>query len=369
MITVVHIDTERTWRGGEGQVHHLVSRLPADRFRSIVAAPIKSALIDRVRRDGIPVIPLRSRGEISIRQYLDLVRGVRHFSANIIHVHTSHGLVSAGFVRDRVRSGIKIVYSRRTDFHLRTGFLGISKRKYLWGADRIIAVSDAIRTVLAEDGIPADRVLTIHSGIDVDRFDWAADGVDVRQEWGIPTGVLCVGMVAALAPHKDPMMFLRAVEIVGQEYPDTWFMIIGAGTMWNNVVDAQRRSSVGDRIVLTGFRTDVPRLLAAIDVFCMSSREEGLCTSILDAMAMGKPVVATVAGGIPEAVGDGVTGLLSPIGDAKAFANNIMAILADHVFRRRLGCAGRHRVTEKFSIQRTVARTAEVYEELAVDRT
>nr|HPQ40856.1 glycosyltransferase [bacterium] len=252
MITIIHVNTERTWRGGERQVFELVSRLPGDEFRSVVAAPFKSALMDRIRESGIPAVPLRSTGELSLRQYFDLKQASEHFKADLFHVHTSHGLVSAGCVRDRSRHPMHVVYSRRTDFHLRTGFLGISRRKYLWGADRIVSVSNAIKNVLITDGIPADRITTVYSGIDLTRFDPEADGTPVRDELGIPPDAYVVGMVAALAPHKDPATYLRAAEIIGRMHPHVCFLLVGAGSLWEEISGLKHRSGLGDRFIMTG---------------------------------------------------------------------------------------------------------------------
>ena len=210
MITVIHVDTERTWRGGEKQVFHLVSGLPQNEFKSIIAAPVKSALYDKAIETGITVIPLRSSGEVSIRQFLDLKRGANRYNANLFHVHSSHGLISASIVREISKNSIKVIYSRRTDFHLRTSFLNISKKKYLWGTDRIISVSDGIKRVLALDGIPENRVTTIYSGINPDAYSPEVSDITVRSEFSIPMDVPLIGMVSALAHHKEPINFLRA---------------------------------------------------------------------------------------------------------------------------------------------------------------
>ncbi len=364
MITVIHVNTERTWRGGEGQVFSLACGLKAHEIESVIAAPLKSALMDKARAAGLPVLPLRSTGEISFRQLMDLINGAKKFKAELFHVHTSHGLLSAALASRLIAHRMKVVYSRRTDFHLRTGFLKLSLNKYKWGADKILSVSNGIKRVLVYDGIPASLIQTVYSGIDVDAFDPSADGSSVRSEFNIDSNAVVVGMVAALAPHKDPMSFFRAAEIVVSKHPNSIFLLIGAGSEWNEIETARTRSAIADHFVMTGFRCDIPRLLGAIDIFCMSSREEGLCTSILDAMAMAKPVVATRAGGIPEAVAGDETGLLVQVANPEELAGAISILIEDPERRRKMGIAGRHRVEEIFRIQTTVARTAQIYREL-----
>lgn len=364
MITVIHVDTERTWRGGEGQVFKLAQGLVDYGFESIIAAPVKSALMDKARSAGMRVLPLRSTNEISIVQVLDLLKGARRYNAGLFHVHTSHGLLSSAVVKKIISHRMKVVYSRRTDFHLKTNFLKLSRSKYRRCADRIISVSDGIKRVLVEDGVPEDLVTTIHSGIDLTGFNPSDNGMDIRKEFGISPETVLVGMVAALAHHKDPVNFVRAAEIIGSQEPEVHFILVGAGPMWEDVRKILADSRIGSRFVLPGFRNDIPQLLAAIDIFCMSSREEGLCTSILDAMAMAKPVVATCAGGIPEAVKDEFTGLLVPIQDPQSMASAVMSLIGNPQRRLAMGAAGRRRVEVFFNIKDTVSKTAEIYREL-----
>ncbi|MBN1879779.1 glycosyltransferase family 4 protein [bacterium] len=364
MITVIHVDTERTWRGGEGQVLKLACGLKQHEIRSVIAAPSKSALMDRAKEAGLDCLTLRSTGELSIRQIKDVLRGTLRFNADLIHVHTSHGLVSSAIVRYLVSHPVKIIYSRRTDFHLRTGFLNLSRNKYRWGADRILSVSNGIKHVLVSDGIPEYMITTVYSGIDLSSFDPSDDGSSLRSELNIPLDSIVVGMVAALVPHKDPFTFLRAAEILERDNTQIVFILIGAGSMWGDLQAALNESPARNRFLMPGFRNDVSRFLAIMDVFCMSSREEGLCTSILDAMAMSKPVVATRAGGIPEAVEDNVTGLLVPVENPAAFASAISTLVNDPGKRISMGAAGRARVQDLFDVRDTVAKTAAVYREL-----
>ncbi|MBN1356869.1 glycosyltransferase family 4 protein [bacterium] len=364
-IGVVHIDTERTWRGGEAQVLHLARNLPADEFSSIIAAPHKSALADRAGRAGIPVLPLSGTGELSPGIYRDLRRCIAQNDISVFHVHTSHGLVPAALVRRVACPELKIVYSRRTDFHIRQTWLGLSRLKYRLGPDIILTVSERIREILMEDGLDGGRIRTVHSGIDLDAFQPGYRRDEIRRELGIGKEQTVVGMVAALVAHKDPMTFVRAAETVLKTLPETVFILAGAGRLMPTIESHLAKSPGNSRIILTGFRTDIPAVLAAMDVFCMSSSEEGLCTSILDAMAMQLPVVATRTGGIPEAVSDGQTGLLVEPGDPDRFAAAVLKLLADSGKTRSMGIEGRKRVTQYFDISKTVAQTAEIYRELA----
>lgn len=364
MIRVLHIDTERTWRGGEAQVFGLASRLPSDEFQSVIACPRKSALLEKSEAIGLPILPLTGISEFSPRMLGHLVYGIRHFSVDLIHVHTSHGLIVADCARRFFRKQIPIVYSRRTDFHLRTRFLNLSRLKYSVCADRILTVSQAIRKVLIQDGLPESRIQTIYSGIDVETFHAGLHRDAVRESLGIGPNVKVVGMVGALVDHKDPMVFLRAATHVCSKMQDVIFILVGAGRLWDTLQTAHTEMALHEKFRMTGFQQDVRGLLDAFDVFCMTSREEGLCTSILDAMAMRLPVVATRAGGIPEAVEDSVTGHLVQIGDHKAVADRIETLLNNPKDAQRMGNAGRERVESLFDINQTARSTAMVYREL-----
>ncbi len=361
-VTIIHVDTERTWRGGEAQVLHLANRLDKNRFYSIIAAPPKSALLDRAIEQKIPVIQLLDPGEISPRMIWTLMKACRQYNARLLHVHTSHGLIGAGLCRQFMSSHPRVIYSRRTDFHLRTRMANLSLRKYLWGADHIISVSNGIRNVLISDGIPSERITTIYSGIDVNRFIADDPGTRVREECGIRPDQPVIGMIAALAPHKDPMTFFRAAEIVGDRFPDTVFLLAGVGKLWDNLSQTRQSSSIHSRFHMLGFRTDIPDVLAAMDIFCISSTEEGLCTSILDAMAMAKPVVATNVGGIPEAVTDGETGILVTPQSPAVFAEALIALLNHPDHAQQMGLAGRKKVENIFSADQTARKTETVYQ-------
>jgi L-malate glycosyltransferase len=177
-----------------------------------------------------------------------------------------------------------------------------------------------------------------------------------------------VVMVSALAPpHKDPDTFLAAVAAARASGADVQAILVGGGPLEGRARRTRRRLGLERVVRVTGFRRDAIALLAAADVAVLSSRDEGLGTSLLDAMAAGVPVVATAAGGVPEIVRDGVEGLLSPVGDGAALGAAIARVLGDRVLRDALVAAGRQRVRQ-FTIDRTVDETLAVYRAVAAAR-
>ena len=221
--------------------------------------------------------------------------------------------------------------------------------------------------MLAADGVPAARTTVVHEGIDVDRIE-RAPRLDLHREFDLPPGCPVAGNVAALAPHKGQRHLVDAAALLVREIPDARVLIVGAGELAGALARRIRRLRLERRVILTGFRSDVPSVLKGLDLFVMSSITEGLGTSVLDAMAAGLAVVGTRAGGIPESVVEGETGLLAPPGDAPALARAIACLLRDTARRRAFGAAGHRRARAAFSAERMVGETAAVYAAVAATR-
>jgi L-malate glycosyltransferase len=257
-----------------------------------------------------------------------------------------------------------LVASRRVDFHLKGNSLSRWKHRQV---DCFIAASEAIRQMLLGDGIPPERTITVHEGIDVDHVA-ATPAVNLHEALFLPHGAPIVGNVAALVPHKGQRYLLDAAHLVVQHAPDTRFVILGEGELREHLEKHVHEHHLEKHVLLPGFRTDVLGCIKAFDLFVMSSVTEGLGTSLLDAMAAARPIVATTAGGIPEIVEDGVNGLLVPPRDARALADAILRALRDADLRGRLGDAGFARVNERFTVERMVAQTAAAYEQIVAQR-
>jgi glycosyltransferase involved in cell wall biosynthesis len=202
--------------------------------------------------------------------------------------------------------------------------------------------------------------VTVHEGIDVEHVASAAV-VNLHEALWLPHHAPVVGNVAALVPHKGQRYLVEAAHLVVQEIPDARFVILGEGELRDHLERQIREFRLEKHVLLPGFRTDVLGCIKAFDLFVMSSVTEGLGTSLLDAMAAGKAVVATETGGIPEVVDPGVTGKLVPPRDPRAMATAIVALLSDEDTRKSMGEAGLARVRTRFTVERMVAETAAVY--------
>jgi glycosyltransferase involved in cell wall biosynthesis len=358
----LHVDTARTWRGGQNQVLLTVNGLRSIGERAALVAHPDGELRRRAA-EGLELIPIAPRTEMDLTAAWRFSRVLKRLSPDVIHAHDPHGVAMASLALSLTAGSDKqartppLVASRRVDFHLKGN--SFSRWKYRQ-VDCFIAASEAIRQMLVADGVPAERTTTVHEGIDVDHV-LAAPAVNVHETFWLPHHAPVVGNVAALVPHKGQRYLVDAAHLVVQAIPDARFVILGEGELREHLEKQVREHHLEKHVLLPGFRTDVLGCIKGFDLFAMSSVTEGLGTSLLDAMACGRPIVATRAGGIPEIVEDGVNGLLVPPRDAHALADAIVRALSDQELRQRLGTAGFDRVRARFTVDRMVAETAAVY--------
>src|SRR5262249_22656961 len=291
---------------------------------------------------------------------------VKGLAPDVIHAHDPHGIAMAALALS-IGSGSRsagrlpaLVASRRVDFHLKGNSLSRWKHRQI---DCFIAASEAIRQMLVADGVPAERTVTVHEGIDVEHV-LAAPPVNLHETFFLPHGAPVAGNVAALVPHKGQRYLIEAAHLVVQQVPDARFVILGEGELREHLEKQVHEHHLEKHVLLPGFRTDVLGCIRSFDLFVMSSVTEGLGTSLLDAMAASRPIVATAAGGIPEIVEDDVNGLLVPPRDAPALAAAIVRALKDAPLRGGLGAAGFARVNDRVTVSRMVAATAAAYQRI-----
>jgi L-malate glycosyltransferase len=358
----LHIDTARTWRGGQNQVLLTVIGLRENGYRATLVAHPDGELRARAA-EGLDLIPLAPRTEVDLSAAWRLSRVVKRLRPDIVHAHDPHAVAMASLALSFGASSPApaLIASRRVDFHLKGNSFSRWKHRQV---DCFIAASEAIRRMLVGDGVPADRTVTVHEGIDVDHV-LAAPAVNVHEAFWLPHGAPVVGNIAALVPHKGHRHLIEAAHLVVREVPDARFIILGEGELREQLERLVREYQLEKHVLLPGFRTDVLGCLKGFDLFVMSSVTEGLGTSLLDAMACSKAVVATQAGGMPEVVDEGRTGFLAAPRDHHTMARAIIRLLTEEPLRRQMGEAGFARVRERFTVERMVVETAAVYERVA----
>jgi L-malate glycosyltransferase len=354
-LRVVHVDTERSWGGGQRQLHALATGLQRRGHQSWVVARFGTLLAEALIRDGIPVVPVSPAFEwdpVAVNRVRVLLQRVR---PDVVHAHAGHAVAIAALAT--AGTEVPLLVTRRVALPLRRNPL--SRWKYARPA-RFIAVSHRVRSVLRTGGVAADRISVVYSGVDVARAATPARAATLRG-LGLDPGRPLVVMVSSLVPpHKDPETFLVAIAAVRSCGGDVQALLVGEGPLAAATNRMRDRLGLAGSVRLAGFRGDAVELLAAADVAVLSSRDEGLGTTLLDAMVAGVPVAATAAGGVPEVVRDGVDGLLVPVGDGAALGAAIRRLLGERDVRTALVAAARERV-KRFSIDHTVDGTLEVY--------
>jgi L-malate glycosyltransferase len=355
---VLQVDTAATWRGGQNQVLLTAQGMAAHGVPTEIACRAGGELETRARAAGVAVRAIPFRGDLWPPGILALARDLRRDLPGVLLLHDPHA-VSAGLVASRLGPRVPLVAVRRVDFPLTSP---LSRAKYA-ACDRVIVVSRAIASVMEAAGIGGRALRLVYEGVP----DRAAspDGRAALAELGVPAGVPVIGNVAALTGHKDHVTLLEAMALLRRQQPEAWLVILGEGELRGALEARALALGLADRVVFAGFRRDLDRLLPAFSVFCLSSHLEGLGTSLLDAMAYGLPVVATAAGGIPEAVDDGVTGRLVPPRDPAALAQALAEVLCDEGRRAEWGASGRLRFLERFTAERMVEATLGVIREIA----
>jgi glycosyltransferase involved in cell wall biosynthesis len=355
----VHIDTAETWRGGQNQVLQLVTGLEALGEPAVLVAHDAGELKRRAQ-EGLRFVGFTPRSEFDVHAAWQLGKVLRDVQPDVVHAHDPMGVALAAMAL-RMTNGLPrrpiVVAARRVDFHLKRH--AFSKWKYRH-VDVFIAASRVIAGILAGDGIPSDRIEIVHDGVNVS-FVEKQEAIDARAAFWLPRNVPLVGNVAALAAHKGQRHLVAAAARVVRAVPDARFLILGDGELRDPLERQIKELGLERHVLLGGFRNDAVALMKSFDLFVMSSITEGLGSAILEAMVSRRAVVATRAGGIPEVVVDGETGLLVAPHDESALAEAIVRVLGDAALRARLGEAGRQRVVKEFSVEQMVERTLDVY--------
>ncbi len=349
-MNILHIDFERNWRGGQQQAVYLYKKLIEHGINSNFICRSGSKLAEYFKSEKIPYYNIDIINEIDIFAALKISRIVKKHNFSIIVLHSAHALSIGILIKLFFVRNIKLVAIRRVDFTIRKNFLSLLKysNKYV---DIIVVISRFIEGVLLKDGISKDKLKLIYSAIDLEKFENLKKVDDFKKNYNIPEHHTVIGTVAALVDHKDYPTLLRAAELVLKNRSDITFFIAGDGNLKQQLVGLAAELGISRNIIFAGYIKDAWKILLNFDIFLITSKMEGLGTTILDAQAVGLPIIATAGGGIPEIVKDGYNGLLAPIGDYKKVAEHIFTLLENKELKDRLSFNGR-KFVQNFSIEK-----------------
>lgn len=360
--------------GMKAHMLQIATGLASYGFDAEVACPGDSDLVQDAMERNLLVHPVGIAGPLHpVRDplaVLALKDVIRERKPALVHAHGfKAGLIArlaarlAGRVPVVVTVHNHVLYRDISPF---TRWRYVTVERWLSGMTaRIITVSDSLRDeLIGEYGIPSRLITTVHNGLDLSPFLGLADKRAARVRYGVPADALVFGLAARFAPQKAMDVLVEAAVPVLERVEGAVLLLAGDGPTLEAVRVIARKTAVRDRILFPGYETDVPGLLAALDVYVSSALSEGLPLATIEAMAAGLPVVSTAAGGTPEVVEDGVTGVLVKPGEAGPLGDAMLRLAFDPATRIRMGEAGRARALAEFTEQRMFERTAQVYREV-----
>jgi glycosyltransferase involved in cell wall biosynthesis/protein-tyrosine-phosphatase len=368
-IRVCHVASGDLWAGAEVQLAGVASVLAARADVQLSAILLNEGrLAAELRRLGLPVAVLDERRKSAASILYALVRRLRAHPADVVHTHRYKETVLGGLAARLagVRAVMRTVHGAREPLrgwqHAKLrAYEALDRLALRCFADRIVAVSAHLAARLRAEGHRPARVVTIHNGVDVRATKPARCREEVRRELGIEPGAPLVGTVGRLTPVKGHAQFLRAARLVRHAHPHARFLLVGDGPLRDALRQQAWQLGLEPACVFAGERADVADLVSALDVFALSSLDEGVPMALLEAMALGRPVVATAVGGVPEVVVDEVSGRLVPPADEMALVRAWQELLGAPERARALGHAARRRVEEAFSVEACGRALAEQY--------
>jgi len=352
---ILHINTAETWRGGEQQLLYLTNGLEKRKIPQVIVGQPNSELEARTKH--LKFIPIPIRGEWDIFCIPKILKIIDLYQIQLIHAHTARAHTIALFLKI-FRPNLVLIVSRRVDFSTKKSWG--SKWKYRSKKNNLfICVSNKIREVLIQEKVNPEKVITIHSGIDISRFTKKVNNSYLGKEFSIPPKTTILGNIAALVDHKDHKTLLKAISLIPSQKKLKLF-IIGEGELEQELKELAQSLNLKERVIFTGFRTDIVEFLQFFHIFVLTSKEEGLGTTILDAMACGLPIIATNAGGISEMVEHEKGGYLATPKDSVEIAEYIDKLISNPSLQKKFGAYNKIAV-QSFSIENTIEKTIQAY--------
>lgn len=363
-IHVMHIIDGLGVGGTETILYELIDGLVAQGFRITVCYFNPGPLVDKYAKLDISLIHVPFIFRIDPFLFFRLARVIRREKPQIVHTHLFksdfHGVLAAWL------NNVPVIL---TTLHSMNDWAKFPLFGWIYGlilrlADKVIVLSDEISEYFSiRCQVPVERFLTIHNAIPIKRF-LEVDGKKrkiIRDEFNVKPEETLYGFVARLAPPKDHFTFLHAAVKILEKNPRARFMIVGEGELKKTLMTLSSELGIENKVVFTGFRKDIPEIMAALDMIVLASRFEGLPVVLMEAMASSRPIVATIARGITSVVTHGENGLLVPQGDPDALSSACLQLENDGQLRERLVASGLRLAKNTFNIETKISKTAEFY--------
>lgn len=364
-IKVLHL-IETTGPGGaETVLLNIVSRLDQEDFESLVVVTGHGWLYESLTRAKVPTVIMESDRANDWRFVRKVVGLIRERNIDVIHSHLN-GMnfyaCLAGVVSSR--PVVTTFHGVIGDWNVKTAKNRLKYALIRNTSRRIVTVSEFLKRQLKETWVfPDEKMARIYNGADFDTLDSTLVKDDVRKSLNVPQDAPLIGMVGNIRTTKGYDHYVRAARLVVDKRPDCRLLIVGQGKgeLLEQITSLISELRLDERVIMTGFRNDIPNILKQLDVFALASTSEGLSIATIEAMGVGRPVVVTDSGGPSEIVKDGETGFVVPPGDPEAMAEKILMLLDDKELAARFGERGRNDVRSRFTIEQNVRSYAELY--------
>jgi glycosyltransferase involved in cell wall biosynthesis len=366
---ILHTIRQGKIGGGETHVLDLVRELDRDKFNSTVISFTDGEMVDRLGKMGIKcyVIPTTKPFDFSVWSKVGKIAAREN--TNIIHAHGTRACSNS--FRAAKKLNIPLIYTihgwsfHRTQPVFIKTVRELSERLLVWQSTVNIAVSDANRKE-GIDRLKMPHSVVIKNGVNLDKFCPEGAYKDIRQELGIAREATLVGYIVRLTEQKDPLTFIRAIRCVMDRKPDgdIRFLVVGDGDLKQQAVKLADQLGVSSQIIFQNFRTDVPDILHAIDIYCLPSLWEGLPIGLLEAMAMRKTIIATPVDGTREIVSDRENGLLVPVKDPEKLADAIIELHHNRLFARQLAGNAHKDIEQKYNVLKMTGEIEDIYRQV-----
>ena len=359
---VLHLSSERSWRGGEQQMVYLIEESEKYGVESHVASKKGSAFSDYCKNNEINFVELGFKNELDVFTARKIKKYCTEHKIDLVHIHSSHSHAMAVW-SSVLGNKVPLLLSRKVDFPIKNNVL--SKWKFNHHSiQKIICVSDAIKQILNKDLKNKNLCSVVHDGIDKNRFHYKTGLHTLRKEFSIPDEKRIVANISAIAPHKHYKTFVDTVALVIEKDIKFHFFIIGDGPSKGEIENYIKEKGLNNHITLTGFRNDIPDLITDLDLFLMTSETEGLGSTLLDAAINRIPIVSTNAGGIPEFVEHNKNGLLADVYDSEKLASHTLNLVKDQKLKDLLVENGYNKVMTSFTKEVMAKKTIDIYEQV-----
>ncbi|PCK06692.1 MAG: glycosyl transferase [Alteromonadaceae bacterium] len=354
---VMHVEAGRHLYGGALQVFYLMRELKQQHgVENLLVCPEQSD-IGREAQPYAQVLPCKMGGDVDFLFSRRLIKLIKQNQPDVLHVHSRRGADVWGAVAAK-STGIASVLTRRVDNPDVRMLASFKANRYT----ALAAISDGIRQVMLNDGVAPERVQTIRSAVDADKFSAPRDRKALKERFGYDEQDLVIAMAAQLIDRKGHRFLLEITPQLIEKYPQVKILILGKGPLESELKALSKTLGLEAHVTFAGFQTDIDKILPSVDILAHPALMEGLGVALLQTSAAGVPIVAGAAGGIPEIVRDDVNGYLTPPGDTEMLKARLMQLLGDKDLRQKLGRQGQQLAKEEFSIAQMAAKNYALYQ-------